>query len=373
MKKQLLGTTTLVAAGLLVAGGSGQEAYAAEPMSLSVGGYFTSALQVQDEDDGVGESAEGLQDTGISTDGEIQFTATTELDNGLKVRARIEMEAFNNGGGTGIIDEVYLRFSGGFGQLSVGYDDNAAYVMYYQAPLGAYQIGIQTPTFGIPAVGNNAITSYASLYPGLGGDGGKIIYFTPRVNGIQLGLSWQPDGASGPPASPPATLRDDDAGGQEDIFAVGVNFVQSFDEADVAISGGYVHGNLETGGTGDEDRDQFTAGINLSFAGFTVGASYLQDDTGTTGDNDLEGVDVGVTYGSGPWTVGVTYLHVEQERGTGAGEDELDAYLFSGTYNIGPGVNLWAGVKHYDFDDSVGAADSENSATFGIIGTSVSF
>ena len=35
MKKQLLGTTTLVAAGLLM----GQGAYAAEPMSLSIGGY----------------------------------------------------------------------------------------------------------------------------------------------------------------------------------------------------------------------------------------------------------------------------------------------------------------------------------------------
>ncbi|MEE8506683.1 MAG: porin, partial [Kiloniellales bacterium] len=87
--------------------------------------------------------------------------------------------------------------------------------------------------------------------------------------------------------------------------------------------------------------------------------------------SDVENWDVGVTYATGPWTVGVTYLNSEAE--TSDGDDELDAFVIAGTYNLGPGVNVWAGVKWYDFEDALGAGDSENEATFGMIGTSISF
>ncbi|MCH7689888.1 MAG: hypothetical protein IIA17_02430, partial [candidate division Zixibacteria bacterium] len=39
--------------------------------------------------------------------------------------------------GATIVDERWVRFTGGFGQLKIGHDDNAAYSMVYQAPVAA--------------------------------------------------------------------------------------------------------------------------------------------------------------------------------------------------------------------------------------------
>ncbi len=394
MRKNLLKTSALVGAGLLIGAGVGQGANAQEaaPFELKASGSFQVYLGAQDEDDGIGQPANGFQDTVFATDGEIRFTAKSTLDNGLKIAARVEYEAHNQGGGGSIVDERWLRFEGGFGQLKIGHDDDAAYAMHYQAPVGAYQIGVNTPTFGIPQVGVNLITSYSSTYPGLGSDGNKVLYFTPRVQGFQLGLSYAPQQGNAANDTPALTPTDNDIGEQEDIFSVGVNYVSELNGVDVAISVGYNNGSLENNLTTTlifgattvtlagvfDDREQWVAGVNVGFAGFTVGASYLNDDRGigTLGplgsDFDLDIWDVGVSYSTGPYTIGVTYLHAEAEFGI-LGDDELDAWVVSGTYNMGPGVNLWAGVKQYDFESAINFAGAENEALFGSIGATVSF
>ena len=107
---------------------------------------------------------------------------------------RIEYEAHNQGGGATTVDERYLTLDGGFGQIKLGSDDSAAYSMHYQAPVAAWQVGLDSPSYaGLSGAGNRA-SSYMSTYATAGGDGNKIIYFSPRVGGIQLGASYQPDG-----------------------------------------------------------------------------------------------------------------------------------------------------------------------------------
>ena len=365
MKKQLLGTTTLVAAGLLM----GQGAYAAEPMDLAMGGYLQSAYSYADESDVL---ASGFHNSTISTDGEIQFTATTELDNGLKVRARVELEAFNQGAGTSVIDERYIRFSGGFGQFIIGQDDSASYQMHYSAPQGSWQMGINSPTFALPLDGTNALTSYTSLWPFSGGDGGKIIYFTPRFNGFQLGVSYQPDSANEPAGGFAASRGGIAAGAQGDQISIGANYVSSFDEVDVAISAGYIHADLESPTTialTSEDRDIFHTGVNVSFAGFTVGGSYIHNDLGS--NTPFQGFDVGVTYATGPWTLGLTYRWAEQQLGGGLGDDDVTAWNVSGQYALGPGVDLFGGVKWYDFDSPIATGDG--TGVHLVLGTSVYF
>lgn len=370
MKKQLLGTTTLVAAGLLM----GQGAYAAEPMSLAIGGYLQSAFSIADDDDGVGQPGNALHDNTIATEGEIQFTATTELDNGISVRARVEYEAIPQGAGTSSVDERYIRFSGGFGSFTMGQEDNAAYQMAYQAPSGSWQMGLNSPTFAIPASGNNAIGSYTSLYMGTGGDGGKLVYFTPRMNGFQLGASYQPDGGNEPGGGFPNTRTSDaDAGANETLLAIGVNYSGSFDQADVAISGGYIAADLEadnTAGTGD-DFEGFTAGVNVSMSGFTIGGAYQTNNQAS--NLQFSGWEIGATYSTGPWTIGANYMDLDEETGGGQTGDDMKGWMVSGQYNLGPGVDLFGGVKHYDFEDAANAAGSENSVLIGALGTSIYF
>ena len=397
MKKQLIGTTALVSAGLLAAAGVNQGASAAEPLSLSVGGFFSVAVEYRNEDDGTGEPGANLQDIGVYNDGEIQFTATTTLDNGIGIKARIEYEALNYGAvktnptatagntasPTQIADERYIDFSGGFGILRIGSDDAATYGMQYQAPVGAYQIGVNTPTFAIAAAGGNAVGLYPTTYAGIGGDAESIIWFSPRISGFQLGLSYTPDDSTNDLSAETSGFGgipklDNEGGAQEDIFAIGMNFVETFNDVDVAVTGGYLTGSEEvSGGANSDDRDMWFGGLNVGFAGFAVGGSIRGDNRGRDSDGDSLTWDAGVTYSNGPLTLGFTYLNSEVELGTlaatSSNEDELDAFLVSGNYNLGPGVDIWGGIKFYDYDTDTGLDSKKNDGYIVSIGSSVSF
>jgi outer membrane protein OmpU len=372
MKKQLIGTTALVGVGALAASGTMQDAQAADPLSLTVGGYLQVSLEYRDEDDGNGEPGNNRQQFDIYDDGEIQFTASTTLDNGIGVRARIEFEAKNQGQGSTTVDERYLDFSGGFGQLRIGEDDNASNAMHYQAPVAAGMMGVNTPTFAIPLSGGNAITSYPTTYVNTGGDAEKVIWFSPRIAGFQLGVSYAPDDQRQDQIAgqgPSLPSFDNNAGGQQDVISIGLNFVETFDSIDVAVSGGYLQGDLESG-PGD-DMEQWSAGLNVGFAGFTVGASIRLSNQGTN-NADLTIWDAGVTYATGPLTVGFTYLQGQAENG-GNGDDETNQFVVSGVYNIGPGVDLWGGVKYFDYESGTNSGANENEGYIVAIGSSVSF
>lgn len=429
MRKELLGTTALVAAGLLVGAGVGNGAFAQE-FELKTTGYFQVGGGFFDEDDAAGQPAFGVRDQSVEFDGEIRFTAIQTLDNGIKVRARIEYEAINQGGGGTIVDETYLEFSGGFGLLRIGADDAAGYGMHLQAPVNPYQMGVNTPTFAVAAIGTNAISSYPSTYPGLGSDGGKILYFTPVINGLQLGVSYQPDSAANvtfPAFARVAGLTELGANAQGEIFGAGLSFSRELGDINLGISVGFNTGDNEnaaqiplvTTGTGTAtitigevtitrltrttspntalnagafgtDRDQFSVGVSLGFANFTVGGSYLDDDNGFSDANDTVTWDIGVTYSVGAFTLGATYLESEREFGPGllnrasGAKDEAKGFQIGGSYDLGPGVVLWAGAKFLDYQSpgppvgspafvANGPAFSNNDMTVVAVGSSVFF
>src|SRR6185436_16424129 len=126
--KRLLGSTGLVTAGLAMGGALIPlgTATAEEPIRLTVGGYFKSAYQVVIDDDSDGEEFgepgnEGNTD-GFFSDSEIHFTGSTVLDNGLEVGARVELEGETD---EDQVDEAWVWFSGGFGEVRIGSDDDA--------------------------------------------------------------------------------------------------------------------------------------------------------------------------------------------------------------------------------------------------------
>src|SRR5215213_4226159 len=111
MKKILLGSTALVATGLLVG-----EAYAADnTVKLGFGGRYLGAAGYvisQDSDDALVDDS---RDHVFKQDIEVHFRGEGVLDNGLTVGARIELEGQNQDGDQ--IDESFAFISGGFGEL----------------------------------------------------------------------------------------------------------------------------------------------------------------------------------------------------------------------------------------------------------------
>jgi outer membrane protein OmpU len=101
MKKLLIGTTALVAVGSIATG-----AQSADRIKMGVGGYFLGFFVVGDQD-----LDAGLRNHDVQREGEIIFSGSTKLDNGITVGAQVQLEAETC---ADQIDETFMYFSGGF-------------------------------------------------------------------------------------------------------------------------------------------------------------------------------------------------------------------------------------------------------------------
>ena len=406
---------TTAAAGALACAGviAAVPASAADMLSLGVGGYMEQWVGYANRDD---KGVDGGFD--VQTDAEIHFKGSLESDSGLKFSVHVELEAANEthdhdekqggntqktskGGDDTEIDESFVRMSGEFGTIEIGQRDPIHARTHYAAGFGA-------------GVGLNAGDTQ-NWVPGvyletagwtIPGDNRNIIYITPRVNGVQVGVSYGPDSknensAGGDPKN------NDDA-----VWAAGINFNQTVGDMSVKVSLGHVNvsntGMLKynaenaAADTDDmmksfDDKTFTNAGIQVGMSGFTFGASYATRDDGGyvaqclagtdgadgvimcgdlpkdnvhTADNEATGIypgdgtntvtvvrpvedesgqsdtwAVGISYSDGPMSVSIDHVSHERENG-----HERTATGVSAGYKLAPGVDWKSSIFSVEDD-----------------------
>ncbi|MFL2919128.1 MAG: porin [Thalassobaculaceae bacterium] len=374
MKKILLGSTAIVAAGMIA---SVPSADAASKMKLGVGGYMEQWFGFTSGDDGVGQDYSGFSTV---SDGEIHFKGKTKLDNGISVGVNVQLEAQQGGDQ---IDEQYMTVSGGFGQIIIGDENSAMYKMHY-AP-SDYGIGMNSgdnTAWNKPVsdaegdsinMGSHYRSPFGATYiePDAVNDSAKISYFTPRVSGFQLGLSYAPDGSQDNNGLPNRDAVN------SDYIMVGANFVQKMGGMSVGISGGY--GTVTDAAAGGVEPEATSFGIKMGMGGISAGVAYANfSDHGT---KDQEGLMAGVAYSSGPMGVSVSYYHGEKDGNNGDaatldGQAERDVIHLSAKYAMGPGVTLAGTLGHavYSSDDAdIDNSVDESASTYVVMGLKVGF
>ena len=406
MRKALLGTTALVAGSVVGAAATPSEA--ADPISLSLGGYYQVFVVGRSQDRVNGMEQQHPVD--VQQEGEVWFTGETTLDNGIRVGVNIQLEAEDS---ADQIDEHFVYFVGDFGRINAGAENSSAYLMQYSAPSGATGLGVNSPNHALfeePTANSAPTASFVNTTS----DANKLTYFTPRfAPGFQFGFSYTPDISEVPRGGGASIQSNMDSGVVVDnLFAFGVNFVRTVGGIDVAWAGGLEGGFQEergdSAGEGFDRSDDWaysvSTGFNLGIGGFTVGGSGIYQNTAESSDGFLVGLnekeswfaDLGVTYGIGPWLVGLA-------GGYGMGEDDapevgnnfvrgedIDTDLLNGdderllvelgaTYTLGPGIRI-VGAAQYIYMDgdnenpALGNNDGEDMTGVGFaIGTALSF
>ncbi len=374
MKKILLGSTAIVAAGMIAAVPS---ADAASKMKLGVGGYMEQWFGFTSGDDGVAQDYSGFD---IKSDPEIFFKGSTKLDNGITVGVNVQLEATQNGDQ---IDEQYMFVKGSFGQIIIGDENSAMYKMHY-AP-SDFGIGMNSgdvTAWNKPVkdaegdsinMGSHYRSPFGATYiePDAVNDSAKISYFTPRVSGFQLGLSYGPDGNQDSNGLP---NRD---AANTDYIMVGANFKQKMGGMSVGISGGY--GTVTDAAAGGVEPEATSFGIKLGMGGVSAGVSYAN--FSDSGEKDQEGINAGVAYSSGPMGVSIAYFHGEKDGNNGDAatlnnQAERDVIHLSAKYAMGPGVTLAGTLGHavYSSDDAdLDNSVNESASTYVVMGLKVGF
>jgi len=384
MKKILYGTTALIAVGAIAS-----TAVAADKIKLGLGGYWRGMAQFGDNDSDAAGADDGLRDHGFGQESEIYFSGSTKLDNGIKFGVAVQLEGETSGDQ---IDNTWIYSSGSFGRVEYGETWGPSLLMAYGKVGEKNHTGdfaSFTPFVALNGLGFNSYGGSAGL-SGLPVE--KLAYYTPRVGGMQVGVSYAPE----PKNANANGARDSDVGNAASVtpatattntvtaasvqrgaemIDMGVNYTGKMGGASVAMSATYWTSNTEpagAGGAGDADVDGYQVGGQVSMNKVKMGASYTKhNDLGGRGF-DRVNWRVGADYAMGDWSLGATYQKASQDV-TATTEDESTYWSIGAAYNVGPGIQFGGGLIGVSFDDATNAAASEGDNNFGIIWSKFSF
>ena len=205
-------------------------------LSVGVGGYMEQWFGYADRNDG----AEGGFKN--DSDAEIYFTGSLESDMGLTFGVDVQLEAnngpkeytdpvsgtHNNPTGSTNIDESFAWVSGDFGRLEIGARDSIQARTH--TGVGDVGVGINAGDTQIWVPG--AYFDTHGYWVGMG-DNKNLIYISPRVSGLQLGMSYGVD-ATDENKWPGAPVGDDNQ-----VWAGGLNFQQAVGDGTFTFSLGH--------------------------------------------------------------------------------------------------------------------------------------
>ena len=367
MKKYLYGTTALAAVGLAAGSVS-----AAEPLHYELGGYYSLIMGFTDND---GAASAGLDEAVTYQNSEVYFKMRGELDNGLKIGGRIELEGQAQGDQ---IDQAYLILAGGFGEFRFGAINSGRY---------SYGWNTDAPNVGVP-INSGWTSNFMTNAPdsiGAGVVGGafrspanstvldasnddqKITYFTPRFNGFQLTASWSPLATSTGGENPGLVTE---ATSYTNAWDLGLSYSGGWNDVSVEVTAGVGGADAPTTveAAGFDDYLAFNGGVGIGVGGISIAGNFANVAEGHASAGNLrssEGAsyNIGASYSTGPWGFSLTYFNGQEEGPVSVpGDEENQYFAAAASYALGPGlktnITFFAGDREDDIAGSAGDTDA---------------
>jgi outer membrane protein OmpU len=292
---------------------------------------------------------------------EVHVNAKAQADNGIKYGVTIEIETR---GDTGTVaDEFYAIVEGdSWGRVELGANDGAADRMNISGAnalvaTGGYSGGLGLRQFinGFTSTPNSNLSRWDGPITA-SGDSVKVIYFTPRFAGFQLGASLTPTDTNNGRGALNET-------GNQNLVELGANYVGKFGDVGLTVAGTYQKAGSSNGATqgnaGLNDLQVWSLGAKVNFAGFTLAAGYEDlDDTGLTRTQTAAGQDageiwnVGLGYKTGPWGVSAGYQYGERNISTTAKAD-VGVIALGAQYAVAPGWTAMAELGLWDVNEGI--------------------
>ena len=365
MKTVLYGSTALATAALIgVAPGTA----AAERIKVGISGFHQQWIAAVSQDYKNAGATGAQRSTNVvdqKHNSEICFIGETTLDNGITFGLNVQLEANTE---SDQIDESFMYVqSDSLGRLILGDENNAGYLLHVTAPDGGLSIDAGDVTdlefFVNPGLNlrDRATSSTALRYQD--NDSGKATYISPRFAGIQLGVSFIPNYEPGGDSNSSLKSSNNQI---NNGWAGGINYKKDFKGFGVQLSGGYQYGDAAADsltGAGD-NLHAYSFGAQFGYAGFSFGGAFGRGEGDMGGSRagqrfNSRGWTVGTAYEVGPYKIGVGYMKGEENPTSNAGKGHLDQVALSGTYIIGPGIHLVAGVFAFDGENEDNSQEND--------------
>ncbi|MEO5372943.1 MAG: porin [Alphaproteobacteria bacterium] len=380
MKKILYGTTALVAATLVVG-----PVHAAEPLKVSVSGSMQEWFAVVKNKKAGPNTAVGARDINpiaINADTEVDFKASTKLDNGLTVSAVIEVDTNDNGNNIAV-DEQWASVAGGFGTVYAGVRQSTNLQLHNEAPdvgigYGDVDIYLRHPTGGGmlsfgggTATGAKASSDQNNLdgtsFERLMNDAPSVGYVSPQFAGFTVAGTYSSSSTS-------VGAVDQVSNGHN---AWDLSLAYSADLGGVKIgadAGMYRMNGSQTNAV--TSLQAYEGGLKIGAGGFTIGGAYMRvmepakrNGNAATYAADGSTWNVGASYAFGQAAVSLLYYR-ENHQGNPLirGSDKFETYLLSGKYDLGAGVALKGSGFYGKYKSNEYAGDPlNNNKGYGLV------
>ena len=367
------------AAVALAMGAGGANAQAKYEVKIGGDAFFEAGFVNQDRDS-------GLRSTEFRNRFRVNIIPTARADNGLEYGGRVRVRAA--GSTTNVnADRAYIFVEGTFGQIRLGVSNSFNDETFISTP-GDYLptsivdldqvtnfVGSTTAGQSInPANGRyqgadvaggvaEAVNAASIVWPSLTPEANatKILYFSPRFAGLQLGASYTPRNDSfnqdvNRLKASSAIANQGVTNIFTDLVEIGANYESTLAGFDVKASAGYYWGtSSDSTVPADSFRDlnAWQVGAQFGYAGFAVGGSYTS--FGKSGQNkrtgffaeDMYNWTAGVQYTTGPFVVGANYKYgVDPGSMVTPGSRRVQVYEVGAGYTVAPGLSVHA---QYDY------------------------
>ena len=359
MKKVLLGTTALLAAGLLSTSVSAG-AVSASNLDVTLGGYGTFKILYKSRES-TKLDTDSYRNHAATFDSEISFKGSTTLDSGTSAGIEIQFETGGSGIASDIIDNNFIWLSGTMGKISLGgVAGNAMEVGIARAYSGVGLLGVEKGAHEI-GIANTANTN--------GGENNKVVWVAPAMGGIEVAVNYTPQlvqNTTGNAINTIATKKGED-------LLVGLKWTGAMGAATVKVSLGYGTAKAEDI-TVDKDidsDDRTRLGFEVSGIGsLTIGGYMLSssaDAALVTPTEDRTNQGIGGKWVSGDWEVGIGWETAKQDQLTEAdvnvksGTDKATRMDIGVTYKLNADMTLKVGYRDEKYDDDANLAADENT------------
>lgn len=361
----------------------GAAAFAAFVSTSAVFSTTASAFEIEPDFSGFFNGVTGLIDTSVIGQRDVQYAGDAEahldlsvlFDNGIKTG--LHLEGGIEGGSQRvqqpegeIVEQAFVFVDTFLGKFHVGRIDGIGARYSYVAPSLFYGNAINDRETDLTRI--NGINSVNTIQNGFDDYSLKVEYTSPRLLGLQAGVSFAPKVEDCESDYCHSSAFFDGSRDYENVFEVGLDYLQSYSNGlSIGVSATYLHSDVtDIGNIFAEDVNSYAFGANMSLGGFTIGGSFKESNLGDS-RGDYMSYDVGASYELGSWGFMVAYGADESDVGLAtigllgpSLPQSTKAYQTGVDYNFQDKVSLGGGVQHVEADRPTGAKDEDATVVF---------
>lgn len=293
------------------------------------------------------------------------------FENGWRVGLKGVINAYhdqlsNDNYGNDVFQKAYLFVATPYGRVEIGQQDGAAYKMAMTGPLVADAIAIDDANitfFRDPTTGE-AFSNVFAVRSGVfaTANDAKISYYTPRLLGVQLGISYTPhmvkDGLPFISAGPHVADR------QDNLIDAAVNYTGFFGRTSLGLYAGLSAGHNVARTAGHDDLFDWALGGELDYdlgeATLALGGAYHRSNGYTL--DPMQAFAHGTTHvahastklSMGSWLFGLEYSTGTADAEAALPKLDTTGYEASVGYRINSNLQLTGGWQHLRFSRDSG-------------------